>query len=62
ALLTVKPSDSLWQALELMAKHDVHQVPVVDETGEIVGVVRRNDILRFLQLQAETRFGRPDAS
>lgn len=51
SVLTVKPDDSLWQALELMVKHDVHQVPVVDETGEILGVVRRNDILRFLQLQ-----------
>nr|WP_290666794.1 site-2 protease family protein [Ardenticatena sp.] len=51
ALLTVKPDDSLWRALELMARHDVHQVPVVDDTGAILGVVRRNDILRFLQLQ-----------
>jgi len=52
ALLTLKPDDSLWRALELMARYDVHQVPVVDETGAILGVVRRNDILRFLQLQA----------
>jgi Zn-dependent protease/CBS domain-containing protein len=40
------------ECLEMMAKHDVHQLPVVAD-GEIQGVVSRGDILRVLRVGAE---------
>ena len=35
-------------ALELMQSRQYRNVPMVDETGHLVGVIRQVDILKFL--------------
>ncbi len=51
-LSTVTPREDANQALEKLARRDVRQMPVV-QNGRLVGVLRRRDILRWLQLQSE---------
>ena len=43
ALLTVKPSDSVEEALRLMRTHTVRRLPVVEE-GKAVGIVSLGDL------------------
>jgi Zn-dependent protease/predicted transcriptional regulator len=50
ALPTVKPGDDVAEALQKLSSSELDQLPVVQE-ARIVGVLRRADILRFLQLQ-----------
>ena len=45
SLITVEPEDDLDKALELMARHQVRRVAVVDG-GRLVGVVAQADIAR----------------
>jgi Zn-dependent protease len=51
-LQTVSPDTPAIECLELMAKHDIHQLPVVAD-GEIQGIVSRGDILRILKAGSE---------
>jgi Zn-dependent protease/predicted transcriptional regulator len=46
------------QALERLTRHDVRQVPVL-ENGRLVGLLRRRDILKWLQVQSG--LGLPEA-
>jgi len=48
----VGPADDLARALELMAAHDVHQLPVIDNR-EFLGLVTRADVLRLIQIRSE---------
>ena len=50
-LTTVAPSEETSVALRVLAGRDVDQVPVVQD-GHLVGLLRRRDVLRWLQLQA----------
>jgi CBS domain-containing protein len=50
-LVTVAPSEEASVALRVLAGRDVDQVPVVED-GRLVGLLRRRDVLRRLQLQA----------
>ncbi len=51
ALSVVTPDDEINQALRLLARRDVEQLPVVTD-GQLVGVLRGRDIFRWLELQA----------
>ncbi len=52
-LETVSPDDDAEVALRKLRNKDVRQLPVLrDET--LVGVIRRRDIIRWLQLQSDT--------
>ncbi len=51
-LFTVSPEDDVSRALDIMAAHDVHQVPVL-EGRTFLGFVTRSDILRLIQIRAE---------
>jgi CBS domain-containing protein len=44
-LYNVKPEDSVRTAIELMLKHDVGRMSVVDD-GKLVGIVDRNDLIK----------------
>jgi Zn-dependent protease/predicted transcriptional regulator len=55
-LRTVAPESDLATALELMATHSVHQLPVISD-GRIVGMINRADILRMLQLRDQLHLG-----
>ncbi len=50
--LTVSPDDASEHALQLIAARGVNQLPVI-EGGRLVGIVRREDILRWLSLHFE---------
>jgi hypothetical protein len=51
-LHTVRPDDSLGRAAELMAAHDINQLPVTDE-GHLLGFVTRAGIMHILQYRQE---------
>ncbi len=43
-VVTVNPQQGLDDALQLMAKHQVRRLPVVEENGRLVGVVAQADV------------------
>ncbi|GBD20066.1 Putative zinc metalloprotease Rip3 [bacterium HR28] len=51
-LITASPDDDLERVLRLMAGHEIHQIPVVDDS-RLLGLLTRNALLRFLQLRQE---------
>jgi Zn-dependent protease len=51
-LATVRPEDDASRALNLLGQHDVRQLPVV-RNGDLEGILRRRDIVRWLQLHSE---------
>ena len=51
-LITVSPDDDANKALNLISTEDIRQV-IVMEDGEMFGMVRRRDIVKFLQLQSD---------
>lgn len=50
AVVTVRPHDSVRQALEVMASHNIGAVPVVDDT-RLVGIFSERDYARKVVLQ-----------
>jgi CBS domain-containing protein len=44
--ITVPATATLTAAAQLMERHDVKRLPVVDEEGNLVGIVARRDLLR----------------
>jgi CBS domain-containing protein len=60
-VLTVRPDTLLLQAARLMVANKVGCLPVVDENGELVGIVSEHDLLkelaRGLQSEAEEEAG-----
>lgn len=53
SLAMVTPRDQVSDALKKISSRDVDQVPVVEE-GHLFGVLRRADILRWVELQGAT--------
>lgn len=53
--VTLRPEDSLRRAFELMADHKIGGIPVVDQTGRLVGIITNRD-LRF-QHPGDARVG-----
>lgn len=49
-LYAVRPTDSAMAAVRLMVKENIHRVAVVNEAGELVGMLSAMDILRTLAL------------
>ena len=48
----VGPDTELFRVLEVMQREDVNQLPVVSD-GRLEGLVRREDVLRFINTRAE---------
>lgn len=46
--LLVRPETTLGEASDLMLKHDVRAIPVVSESGEVLGLVTHRELLRYL--------------
>ena len=53
AIVSVKPSTSIWTAATLMERRGIKRLPVVDDDGFLTGIVSRADLVRMM--------GRPDA-
>ena len=51
-LRTVAPTTSVEDSLQLMAREDVHQLPVV-AAGRLEGVISRGDVMRVLKVREE---------
>jgi len=51
-LYTVRPDHDLNYAMNLIAQHDLNQVLVVND-GQLIGLLSRADIIRYLQLHKE---------
>jgi CBS domain-containing protein len=47
-LVTVKPTDTIHHATEILAKDWFHALPVVDDDDQLVGIVTTTDILRYV--------------
>jgi CBS domain-containing protein len=47
-LVTVQPKDTLLRAAQLLAQESFDSLPVVDELGELVGILTTRDLLRQL--------------
>ena len=56
-LHAVSPDEDLRQVLQLMARQDINQVPVVDD-GKLLGMISRSDILRLIQTRRELQHER----
>ena len=48
-LVTLAPDQDAMQALELFGRHDLNQIPVM-QNGAVVGLIRREDILTWLSM------------
>lgn len=56
--ITISPYDSCRLAAELMARHQIGRLPVIDHTMKMVGIITRSDLLkpRLLHFDEEMRF------
>ena len=54
-LQVVRTEDSLESAHELMRRHHLRCLPVVESTGRLIGLVSITDIIRRTSLQGEPR-------
>ena len=54
SVLSVSPEASLLDVLRLFVEENIHGAPVVDESGEFVGVISTSDLLRAQQDEHDT--------
>jgi CBS domain-containing protein len=45
AVRTAKPSDTIEQVMQLMAKYHIRHVPIIDD-GQLVGLISQTDIIQ----------------
>jgi CBS domain-containing protein len=45
--VVVAPGDRLVEAVQVLAAYDIRGLPVIDGTGELVGVVSQTDLVRL---------------
>jgi CBS domain-containing protein len=46
--LSLKPNDKVEDAVKLMLQKDIGRIPIVDNKGQLVGIVDREDIVRAI--------------
>jgi CBS domain-containing protein len=46
--LSLKPSNSVGDAAKLMLAKDIGRIPIVDDKGQLVGIVDREDIVKAI--------------
>ncbi len=44
-LITIKPTTSLREAADIMRKRGIRRLPIIDDDGNLVGIITDNDIL-----------------
>lgn len=47
-VVVVKPNETIFDAAKLMLDHKVSGLPVVDETGKLIGMITESDIFRMV--------------
>ena len=53
-LVVMAPGDEASDALDKLAQHDIRQLPIL-QVDTFVGLLRRRDLVRFLQTQSSAR-------
>ena len=48
-VISVRPSDRISDAIRLMLDHRISGLPVIDDTGQLVGIVSEGDLLRRVE-------------
>lgn len=46
--ISVKPSKLLREAAQIMHDRKINRLPVVDDSGSVIGILTRGDIIRFM--------------
>jgi len=46
-LQTISPGQTVHEAIQLLCHHNIGALPVVDDDGELVGIVSERDVLRL---------------
>jgi CBS domain-containing protein len=46
--VTISPEQSLQAAARLMHERSIHRLPVLDSTGQVIGILTRGDIVRAM--------------
>jgi PAS domain S-box-containing protein len=46
--LTLSPQQDILTAWSLMHQHQIHHLPIVDEQGEVLGLINQNDIFQWV--------------
>ena len=56
-VISVVPDEAIDAAIELMLKHHISGLPVIDDKGELVGIVTEGDFLRRPETSTEYKTG-----
>ncbi|MBC6475170.1 MAG: CBS domain-containing protein [Hormoscilla sp. GM102CHS1] len=51
--ISVKPDKPLRTAAQLMQKHHIHRLPVLDDAGKLIGILTRGDIIGSMAASQE---------
>ncbi|NPA90227.1 MAG: CBS domain-containing protein [Chloroflexi bacterium] len=46
--ITITPDEPIWRVAELFIEHKIGGLPVVDEKGDLQGIVTESDVLRLV--------------
>jgi CBS-domain-containing membrane protein len=52
-VVTVKPDDTVADAVRLLAEHDISALPVIDDGNNVVGVISEADLLHRQEIGTE---------
>ena len=59
SVFTLKTDSTLKQAWELFKEHNISGAPVINEAGELVGVLSQHDLARRALANQDASFGQP---
>lgn len=60
SVVTVSPEAALLDVVRLFVEEDIHGAPVIDDSGEVVGVVTTSDLLRGEEAEHDTAVAASD--
>src|SRR5262245_55498527 len=52
-VVMVRPGTQIADAIKLLVEHDISAVPVVDEHGNLVGIMSEADLMRRVEIGTE---------
>ena len=53
-LVTVRPDDSMYDALNLMSRHGIRRIPVTTDDGVLLGIVTFDDLVEIFAEEMQT--------
>ena len=57
-VITIRPEGTIADAAKMMLQHHISGLPVVDEAGELRGIISQGDFLRRVEIGTQKRRGR----